>query len=61
MQSFEFSVIVTTDTYDHALRVMQEHMARQQPLIESGVEIDYQIEIDWVHSGTRVEGPLLAR
>jgi hypothetical protein len=63
MPNFAFSVIVTTDTYEHAVRVMQEHIGQfggQEPLFASGVEIDYQIEIDWNHpTGTTVEAPLL--
>jgi len=60
MPNFAFSVVVTTDTYEHAVRVMQEYLGDQEPLFESGVEIDYQIEIDWNHpTGTTVEAPLL--
>jgi hypothetical protein len=54
MPNFVFSVTVTTDTYEHAERVMQEYLGEQEPVFESGVEIDYQI--DWKRpSGTTVE------
>ena len=60
MQNFVFNVIVTTDTYDHALRVLQAHIDQSEPVFEAGAEIDHQIEIDWEHpTGTTVEGALL--
>jgi hypothetical protein len=54
MPNFVFSVVVTTDTFEHAEQVMQEYLGDQEPIFESGVEIDYQI--DWKHpSGVKAE------